>query len=99
MTKLPLLGVVGDIHLVFPHGRNISEFVDLHCPHGVHVKGMTILISDLESLETWTIAAAMQRILGSHAFHHITGGEMRLVESVLVGTYYGWAQMMLLLVK
>ena len=38
-------------------------------------------------------------VLGSHVFHHITGGQMMLVERVLVVTYYGWAQMMLSLLK
>ena len=38
-------------------------------------------------------------ILGSQALHHITGVQMMLVESVLSGTYYGWAQMMMSLLK
>ena len=45
------------------------------------------------------MAAAVLQILGSQAFHHITGGQMMIIESVLGGTYYGWAQMMLVLVK
>lgn len=38
-------------------------------------------------------------VLGSQVFHHITGGQMMLVESVLAWTYYGWDQMMLSSVK
>ena len=45
------------------------------------------------------MATVVLRILGSQAFHHITGGKMMIVESVLSGTYYGWAQMMLVSVK
>ena len=45
------------------------------------------------------MAAAVLRVLHSQAFHHITGGQMMIVESVLSGTYYGWAQMMLVAVK
>jgi len=57
--------VVGDIHLVFPHGRNITEYVDHNFPWGVWVKGMTIPISDLDRLEIWVVDATMLRIMGS----------------------------------
>ena len=45
------------------------------------------------------MAAAVLWIMGSQALHHITGGKMMIVESVLGGTYYGWAQMMLVSLK
>ena len=45
------------------------------------------------------MAAAVLRILGIQVFHHITGGQMMIVESVLGGTYYGWAQMLLVSLK
>lgn len=51
-TRLPPLRVVGDIHLVFPCGSNIINFMEHHCSHGVHVKGTTISIGDLDRLET-----------------------------------------------
>ena len=76
-------------------GQNIMEYVEQHCRPGLQVKGTRIPIGDLERLETRGGAAAVLRILGSQAFHHITGGQMMIVESVLSGTYYGWAQMML----
>lgn len=57
--------MVGDIHLVFPHGRNITEYVDHNFPWGVWVKGMTIPISDLDRLEIWVVDATMLRIMGS----------------------------------
>ena len=41
------------------------------------------------------MAVGVLQILGSQVLHHITGGQMMIVESVLSGTYYGWAQMML----
>ena len=75
------------------------EFVERHCRPGVRVKGTRISIGDLERLETQAVAAVVLRILGIQAFHHITGGQMMIVESVLSGTYYGRAQMMLVSVK
>ena len=69
-----------------------------HCP-GLHVKGTWILIEDLERLETHAVAPVVLQILGNQAFHHNTGGQMIIVESVLSGTYYGWAQMMLVSLK
>ena len=71
------------------------EFVECHCHLGLQVKGTRISIGDLERLETRAMAAAVLQILGNQELHHITGGQMMLVESVLSGTYYGWAQMML----
>ena len=84
---------------MLPWGRNIMEFVERHCRPGVRVKGTQILIGDLERLETRAVAATVLWILGSQALHHITGGQMMIVESVLSVTYYGWAQMMLVSLK
>lgn len=52
LIGLPPLGVVGDIHPVLPHGSTTTEFLECHCQRGVHVKGMTIPLFDLERLET-----------------------------------------------
>ena len=95
LTGLPPLGMVGNTQPVLPRGRNIMEFVEHHCRLGLHVKGTRIPIGDLERLETYVVATAVLRIVGNQALHHITGGQMMLVESVLSGTYYGWAQVML----
>jgi len=65
LIKLPPLGVVGDIHLMLPLGRNITEFVECHCPRDLRVKGMTIPIGDLEQLETRVVAIDRLRDLGS----------------------------------
>ena len=99
LTGLPPLGIVGDTQPVLPRGRHIMEFVERHCRPGFQVKGTRISIGDLERLETRAVAAAVLRILGTQAFHHITGGQMMIVESVLSGTYFGWAQMMLVSLK
>ena len=99
MTGLPPLGMVGNTQPVLPWGRNIMEFVERHCRPGVRVKGTRISIMDLEKLENHAVAAAVFQILGSQALHHITGGKMMIMESVLSGTYYGWAQMMLVSLK
>lgn len=47
----------------------------------------------------WDTVAVVIQILGSHVFHHIIMGQMMLVESALVGAYYGWAHMLLSLLK
>ena len=99
LIGLPPLGMVGNMQPVLPRGRDIMEFVERHCRPGVRVKGTRISIGDLERLETRAVAAAVLWVLGSQAFHHITGGQMMIVESVLSGTYYVWAQMMLVSVK
>ena len=75
------------------------EFVERNCRPSLLVKGTRIPVGDLERLETRAVVAAVLCILGNQAFHHITRGQMMLVESVLSGTYYGWAQMMLVSLK
>lgn len=52
LTRLPPLGVVGEIHPVLPRGRHIGEFFDHHGVPRDCEKGKTIQISDLERLET-----------------------------------------------
>lgn len=64
-TGIAPLGVVGDIQLVLPYGRNIIEFVECHCPWDVYVKGATIMIGDLDRLETLVVSAAMLQVLES----------------------------------
>ena len=75
------------------------EFVEHHYRLGLHVKGTWIPIGDLERLETHVVATAVLHILGNQVLHHITRGQMMLVESVLSANYYGWAQMMFLSLK
>ena len=99
LTGIPPLGMVGNAQPVLSQGCNIMEFVERHCRPGVRVKGTRISTGDLERLETRAVAAAVLRILGSQTLHHITGGQMMIVESVLSGTYHGWAQMMLVSLK
>ena len=99
LTGLPPLGMVGNTQPVLPRRRHIMEFVERHSRLGLQVKGTRIPIGDLERLETCAVAAAVLRILGNQALHHITGGQMMIVESVLGGTYYGWPQMMLVSLK
>ena len=99
LTSLPPLGMVGNTQPVLPKGQNIIEFLECHCRPGLQFKGTWIPIGDLERLDTRVVAAAVLWILGNQELHHITGGQMMLLESVLSGNYYGWAQMMLLSLK
>ena len=99
LTGLPPLGMVGNTQPMLPRGQNIIEFVKHHYQLGLHVKGTQIPIRDLERLETRVVATSVLWILGNQVLHHITRGQMMLVESVLSGTYYGWAQIMLLSLK
>ena len=74
LTGLSPLGMVGNTQPVLPRGWNIMEFVERHCRPGLQVKGTRIPIGDLEGLETRVVAAAVLRILGNQALHHITRG-------------------------
>ena len=74
LNRLPPLGVVVDIYPMSPHGRNITEFVELHYPRDLCVKDMTISVGDLERLDTWVVSAVVLRIFGSQELHHITSG-------------------------
>ena len=41
----------------------------------------------------------MLRVLGSTGSHKISGGQLEMVEHAMRGTYYGWAQVYLLVVR
>ena len=47
------------------------------------------------NVTTRVVASVVVRILGSTVTHHITRGQMRLVERVLEGTRVAWASLML----
>jgi len=96
LTSLPMFGIVGETQPVLPRGRKLRGFVDTHGTEECRVKDGAIPIEELERLETRAIAVVVVRIVGTHAPHRISGGLMMIVKSVLAGTYYGWAHMLLM---
>jgi hypothetical protein len=95
MTSLPMYGVVGDILPVMPRGRTLDEFLERNYGQDAEIHDGVIKITNITSLETRAIAAAVVQIMGSHGPHRVSSGQIMTVERVLECTYFGWAQMLL----
>ena len=99
LTEIPMLGVVGDLVPVLSRGETLEELCDRHCYLITYVRGSHILMCDIEDFLTRAIATMVLCILGSTGSHKISGGKLQMVEHAMRGTYYGWAQMYLLVVR
>jgi hypothetical protein len=60
------------------------------------VKDGAIYIVDIKCLETWAIVVG---IMGTHAPHRISYRLLMLIERILIGTCYGWENMLLAVLK
>ena len=65
------------------------------CYASAYMHTSYILVCEIESLETREVVVMVLRILGSKGSHKISGDQLHIVEHVLRGTYFGWAQMFL----
>ena len=74
LTRLPMLGIVGDLAPVLSQGETLEELCDRHCYATVYVRGSHILMCDIKDLLTWVVATLLMRILGSTGSHKISGG-------------------------
>ena len=92
-TGLPMLGVISDTTPKLSHGETLDDLCERHYYASTYVHGSYILICDIESLSTRAVVAMVVWILGSSGPHKISRGQLQMVERVMAGTYYGWAQM------
>ena len=92
---LPFLGVIGDISLKLLRGVFRDDLCAQHFYAMTYVHAPYILVCDIEILKAHVVEDMVLWILGSKGPHKISGGQLLMVESVLRGTYYGWAQMYL----
>ena len=76
ITRLPILGVVGDLVLVMSQWETLEELCDQHCYATVYVRGSYILMCDIEELSKRAVGNLLQRILGSTGSHKISGGQL-----------------------
>ena len=65
LTRLPMLGVVGDLALVLSRGETLEELCDRHCYAMAYVRGFYILMCDNKVLSTRVVATLLLCILGS----------------------------------
>ena len=76
ITRLPILGVVGDLDPVLSRGEKLEDLCEQHCYATVYVRGSYILMCDIEELSTWVVGSLLQCILGSTGSHNIFGGQL-----------------------
>ena len=94
-----MLGVVGDLAPVLSLGETLEQLCDRHYYTTTYVHGSYILMCDIKDLSTRVVVTLLLRILGSMGSHKISGGQLQLVEHAIGGTYYGWGQMYLQVVR
>ena len=95
ITRLPILGVVGDLVPVLSQGETLEDLCDRNYYATTYVHDSYILMCDIKELSTRAVGTLVQHILGSTGSHKISGGQLQLVEHVIGGTYYAWDQMYL----
>ena len=69
LTGLPMLGVVGDLVPVLSRGETLEELCDRHRYTTAYVRGLHILMCDIEDLSTWAVETLLLHILGSMGSH------------------------------
>ena len=98
-TRLPMLGIVHNLVPVLSRGETLEELCERHCYATAYMRGLHILMCDIEDVSRQAIATMLLRILGSTGSHKISRGQLQIVEHAMGGTYYAWAQMYLQVVR
>ena len=71
LTRLPMLGLVGDLAPMLSQGKTLEELCDRHCYAMAYVCGSYILMCDIEELSTWVVGTLLRHILGSMVLYRI----------------------------
>ena len=76
ITRLPILGLVGDLVPVLSRGETLEDLCDWDCYAMAYVHDSYILMCDIEELSTWAVGTLLQHILGSMGSHNISSGQL-----------------------
>ena len=83
LTRVSMLGVIGNLMLVLSHEETLEDLCDRHCYTTAYVHGSHILMCDIEELSTWAVATMVLHILGSLGNHKISGVQIQMVMCAL----------------
>jgi hypothetical protein len=85
LTGLPFRGTPMLTPPTMARGVDLEEYAGQFCPGGDYMTGSAVRINALGVLLHRCVASMVVRIYGSTAPHRISGGELMLVERVVVG--------------
>jgi hypothetical protein len=85
LTGLPFRGMPMLVALVMPRETDLAGFARRFCSGAHFMTGLAVRINALDVLLHRCIASMIVRIYGSTTPHRISGGELSLMERVVVG--------------
>jgi hypothetical protein len=85
LTGLPFRGTPLPAESVLPRDTHLADVARRYCSGENYMSGNVVSISGLDSLLHRCIAAMIFRVYGSRATHRISGGELLVMERVVVG--------------
>jgi hypothetical protein len=84
-TGLPFRGTPLPAELVLPRDTHLREIVERYCSGEKYSSGTVVSVSGLDSLLHCCIAAMIVRVYESLATQRISGGQLLVLEGVVVG--------------
>ena len=85
LTGLPFRGTPLPTDPVLLRDTPLQEVTKRYCSGEHYMTGTSVSISGIDALLHRCIAAMIVRVYGSRAPHRISGGELSLMERVVVG--------------
>jgi hypothetical protein len=85
LTGLPFRGTPLPAVPVLPRDTDLRTVAERYCSGEHYMTGTSVSISGIDALLHRCIAAMIVRVYGSRATHRISGGELFLMERVVVG--------------
>jgi hypothetical protein len=85
LTGLPFWGTPFPAEPVLPRGTQLSEVAERYFSGDHYMSGTVVSISGIDVLLHRCIAAMIVQVYGSLATHRISGGELLVMERVVVG--------------
>jgi hypothetical protein len=85
LTGLPFQGTPFPAEPMLPRDTPLQEVAVRYCSGERYMTGSSVQISALDALLHECVVAMIVRVYGSTAPHRISGGELMLMERVVVG--------------
>jgi hypothetical protein len=91
LTGLPFRGTPLPADPVLSRDTPLQEVAERYCSGKHYMTGSSVRISGIDAMLHRCVAAMIVRVYGSRATHRISGGELMLMERVVVGReWFAW---------
>jgi hypothetical protein len=94
LTGLPFWGMPLPAELVLPRDVALVRVGQRFCSGVKFMSGSVVSIGAMDSLAHRCIAPMIVRVYGFLATQHISGGQLSVMERVLVGEHFAWGLML-----